>query len=99
MGAIVILKQRIKSVPLSPTGQRTQKHVEEQKLPTAWMVYLSFHRTPLQTPIPLEKQRGIVTVSGSWALVRSRRPDGGHRWRMSSSSQPHGSDILSQLCM
>ena len=78
MGAIVILKQRIKSVPLSPTGQRTQKHVEEQKLPAAWMVYLSFHRTPLQTPVPLEKQRGIVTVSGSWALVRSLMPNGEH---------------------
>ena len=76
MGAIVILKQRIKSMPLSPTGQRTQNHVEEQKLPTAWMVYLSFHRTPLQTPVPLEKQRGIVTVSGSWALVRTLRPNG-----------------------
>ena len=69
MGAIVILKQRIKSMPLSPTGQRTQKHVEEQKLPTAWMVYLSFHRTPLQTPGALWKNRGELLLSldpGLW---------------------------------
>lgn len=52
----MILKQRIRPVPLSSAGQRAQRTWLGQKQTSAGMVCPALHRTHLQTPVPLEKR-------------------------------------------
>ena len=59
-------------------SKELKEHVEEQRVSSVGMVCPALHRTPVQTPDPLGKQRGIVSVFGPWDLVRSLRHNGEH---------------------
>lgn len=53
----MILKQRIKSVPLGSAGQKLKEHVQGQNCPV--LEYSAQQSTEAsQTPVPLGKQRG-----------------------------------------